>query len=139
MDQGSSKTRKKNTEWNNIDDTKKRKSSKIIENEIILTMPRKGKAVKFEGKDMKLEGKNTGQRKKSRWKQVKKCLKIVSEEEILEQYLKTEMQSDIYKKQEKKCNIWKWKIEQVEWWNVFIKLSRLMRKKNTSGIQKENV
>lgn len=29
-------------------------------------MPRKGKAVKFEGKDMKLEGKNTGQRKKSR-------------------------------------------------------------------------
>ena len=59
MDQGSSKTRKKNTEWNNIDDTKKRKSSKIIENEIILTMPRKGKAVKFEGKDIKLEGKNS--------------------------------------------------------------------------------
>ena len=29
-------------------------------------MPRKGKAVKFEGKDVKLEGKNTGQRKKSR-------------------------------------------------------------------------
>ena len=65
----------------------------------------KGKTVQFEGEDMKLEGKILEKEFKPTWKQVKKCFKNVSEEKRLEQYSKKEMQSEIYKKQDKKCDI----------------------------------
>ena len=46
-----------------------------------------------------------GRELKTIWKQVKQCFKKGSEEKRLEQYRKKEMQSEIYKKQDKKCNI----------------------------------
>ena len=55
---------------------------------------------------MKLEGKILDREFKPIWKQVKKCLKKGSKEKRLEQYRKKEMQSEIYHKQDKKCDIW---------------------------------
>ena len=43
---------------------------------------------------------------KPAWKQVKRCFKKGSEKKRLEQYSKKEMQSEIYNKQDKKCNMW---------------------------------
>ena len=83
-----------------------RKECNSIKDEIILTMQTKGKTIQFEGKDMKLEGKILGREFKPIWKQVKKCFKKGSEEKRFEWYRKKEMQSEIYKKQDKKCNIW---------------------------------
>ena len=83
-----------------------RKECNSIKDEIILTMQTKGKTIQFEGEDVKLEGKILDREFKPIWKQVKKYFKKGSEEKILEQYRKKEMQSEIYKKQDKKCNIW---------------------------------
>ena len=69
-------------------------------------MQTKDKTVQFEGKDMKLEGKTLDREFKPTWKQIKICFKKGSEEKPLEQYRKKEMQSEIYNKQDKKCNIW---------------------------------
>ena len=82
-----------------------RKDSNSIKDEIILTIETKGKTIQFEGEDMKLERKMLGRELKTIWKQVKQCFKKGSEEKRLEQYRKKEMQSEIYKKQDKKCNI----------------------------------
>ena len=83
-----------------------RKISKAIKDEIILTMQTKGKTIQFEGEDIKLEEKILDREFKPIWKQVKKWFKKGSEEKRLEQYRKKKMQSEIYKKQDKKCNIW---------------------------------
>ena len=83
-----------------------RKISNAIKDEIILTMQTKGKTIQFEGEDIKLEEKILDREFKPIWKQVKKWFKKVSEEKRLEQYRKKKMQSEIYKKQDKKCNIW---------------------------------
>ena len=83
-----------------------RKERNSIKDEIILTMQTKGKTIQFEGEDVKLEGKILDREYKPIWKQVKKYFKKGSEEKILEQYRKKEVQSEIYKKQDKKCNIW---------------------------------
>ena len=73
---------------------------------IILTMQTKGKTVQFDGEDMKLEEKILDREFKPMRKQVKKCFKKGSDEKRLEQYIKKEMQSEIYNKQDKKCNKW---------------------------------
>ena len=83
-----------------------RKISNAIKDEIILTMQTKGKTMQFEGEDIKLEEKILDREFKPIWKQVKKWFKKGSEEKRLEQYRKKKMQSEIYKKQDKKCNIW---------------------------------
>ena len=83
-----------------------RKISNAIKDEIILTMQTKGKTIQFEGEDIKLEEKILDREFKPIWKQVKKWFKKGSEEKRLEQYRKKKMQSEIYKKQDKKCNIW---------------------------------
>ena len=83
-----------------------RKMSNAIKDEIILTMQTKGKTIQFEGEDIKLEEKILDREFKPIWKQVKKWFKKGSEEKRLEQYRKKKMQSEIYKKQDKKCNIW---------------------------------
>ena len=88
-----------------------RKECNSVEDEIILTMLTKGKTVQFKGEDMKLEGKkywteNSNQCGTSK-KYAKKVLRKKGiEEKRLEQYTKKEMQSEIYKKHDKKCNIW---------------------------------
>ena len=82
-----------------------RKECNSIKDEIILTMQTKGKTIQFEGEDMKLEGKILDREFKPIWKQVKKCFKKSSVEKRIEQNRKKEMQSEIYKKQDKKCNI----------------------------------
>ena len=83
-----------------------RKISNAIKDEIILTMQTKGKTIQFEGEDIKLEEKILDREFKPIWKQVKKWFKKGSEEKRLGQYRKKKMQSEIYKKQDKKCNIW---------------------------------
>ena len=83
-----------------------RKISNAIKDEIILTMQTKGKTIQFEGEDIKLEEKILDREFKPIWKQVKKWFKKGSEEKRLEQYRKKKMLSEIYKKQDKKCNIW---------------------------------
>ena len=83
-----------------------RKECISIKDEVILTMQRKGKTVQFEGEDMKLEGKTLDRGFKPIWKLVKKCIKKDIEEKRLELYRKKELQSEIYEKQDKKCNIW---------------------------------
>ena len=83
-----------------------RKISNAIKDEIILAMQTKGKTIQFEGEDIKLEEKILDREFKPIWKQVKKWFKKGSEEKRLEQYRKKKMQSEIYKKQDKKCNIW---------------------------------
>ena len=80
--------------------------SNAIKDEIILTMQTKGKTIQFEGEDIKLEEKILDREFKPICKQVKKWFKKGSEEKRLEQYRKKEMQSEIYKKQDKKRNIW---------------------------------
>ena len=82
-----------------------RKEYNSIKDEIIWTMQTKGKTVQFE-EDMKLEGKILDREFKPIWKQVKKWFKKGSEEKRLEQCRKMEVQSEIYNKQDKKCNIW---------------------------------
>ena len=72
----------------------------------MLTMQTKSKTVQFEGEDTKLELKIMDREFKRIWKQVKECFKTVSQEKRLEQYSKKVMQSEIYKKQDKKCNTW---------------------------------
>ena len=75
-----------------------RKECNSIKDEIILTMQTKGKTIQFEGEDLKIRGKNIGQRIQTNMESSKKCSKKGSEEKILEQYRKKEMQSEIYKK-----------------------------------------
>ena len=87
-------------------DQEARKECISIKDEVILTMQRKGKTVQFEGEDMKLEGKTLDRGFKPIWKLVKKCIKKDIEEKRLELYRKKELQSEIYEKQDKKCNIW---------------------------------
>ena len=55
---------------------------------------------------MKLGGKILDREFKPIWKQVKKCFKKGSEEKRFWQYRKKEIQSEIYNKQDKKCNRW---------------------------------
>ena len=69
-------------------------------------MQTKGKTIQFERKDIKLERKILDRELKPIWKQVKNCFKNGSKEKRLEQYRKKEIQSQIYKKQDKKCHIW---------------------------------
>ena len=83
-----------------------RKEYSSVKYETILTMQTQGKIVQFEGEDIKLEGKILDREFKPIWKQVKKCFKKGSEEKRLEQCRKMEVQSEIYNKQDKKCNIW---------------------------------
>ena len=68
-------------------------------------MQTKGKTVQSEREHIKLEGKILDREFKPIQKQIKKCFKKGSEEKRLEQYRKKEMQSEIYNKQDKKCNI----------------------------------
>ena len=68
-------------------------------------MQTKGKTIQFERKDIKLERKILDRELKPIWKQVKNCFKNGSKEKRLEQYRKKEIQSQIYKKQDKKCHI----------------------------------
>ena len=68
-------------------------------------MQTKGKTLQFEGEDTKLKRKYWKKEFKLTWKQVKECFKKGIEEKRLEQCSKKEMQSKIYKKQDKKCNI----------------------------------
>ena len=60
-------------------------------------MQTKGITVQFEGEHKKLI---------PTWKQVKKYFQKGSKEKRLKQYRKKEMQSEIYKKEDKKCNTW---------------------------------
>ena len=83
-----------------------RKGCNSIKDKIILTMQTKCKRIQSEGEDEKLKGKILDREFKPIWKQVKKCFKKGSEEKRFEWYRKKEMQSEIYKKQDKKCNIW---------------------------------
>ena len=82
-----------------------RKECNSIKDEIIWAMQTKGKTIQFE-EDMKLEGKILDREFKPIWKLVKKCFKKDNAEKRLKQYRKKEMQSEIYNKQDKMCNIW---------------------------------
>ena len=84
-----------------------RKECNSIKDEIILTMQTKGKTAQFEGEDMTLEVKILDREFKPICKQVKKCFKKDSEEKQIGQYRKKEIQSEIYNKQDEKCNIWR--------------------------------
>ena len=62
-------------------------------------MQTKGKTVHFEGEDRNLEVKTLDRETN------KKSFKKDSEEKWLEEYRRKEMKSEIYNKQDKKCNI----------------------------------
>ena len=82
-----------------------RKESNWVKDEIIFTMQTKDKTAQFEGEDMRLEGKILDKEFKPTWKQVIEWFKKSSEIKRLERCSKKEMQSKIYKKRDKKCNI----------------------------------
>ena len=84
----------------------RRKDCNSVKDEVLLTIQTKGKRIQFKGEDMKLERKILDREFKPKQKQVKKCFKKGSKEKRLEQYRKKEMESEIYKKQDEKCNIW---------------------------------
>ena len=62
-------------------------------------MQTKGKTVHFEGEDRNLEVKTLDRETN------KKSFKKDSEEKWLEEYRRKEMKSEIYNKQDKKCNM----------------------------------
>ena len=69
-------------------------------------MQTKGKTVQFVRKDMKLEGKILENECKPTWEQLKEYFNKGSEVKRHKHYNKKEMQSEIYKKQDKKCHIY---------------------------------
>ena len=83
-----------------------RKECNLIKDEIILKMQTKGKTQQFEGEDIKLKGKLLDRDFNPIWKQAKKnASKKLVKTKRLERYRKKEMQSEIYKKQDRKCNM----------------------------------
>ena len=82
------------------------KENNSIKDEAIMKMQSKGKTVEFEGENIILQGNILDKAWKQDWKLVKSCFKNGTEEKREEDYHQKEMQSEIYKKQDQKCNIW---------------------------------
>ena len=81
------------------------KENNSIKDEAII-MQSKGKTGEIKGESKILEGNILDKACKQAWKLVKSCFKKGTEEKKEEDYHQKEMQSEIYKKQDQKCNIW---------------------------------